>query len=138
MRILLIEDDAMIGRSLVRGLENQGMTVDWVRTGADGHAALTSDKDEHALVLLDLGLPEMTGLDFVSLLRKEQCAIPVILVTASAIGVDRSLARQLGVSTILSKPFDFLDFKKAFQPHVEESVGQRQIAPASVQTSTNN
>ena len=40
MRILLIEDDAMIGRSLVRGLEDQGMTVDWVRSGADGHAGL--------------------------------------------------------------------------------------------------
>ena len=61
MRILLIEDDAMIGRGLVRGLEDHGMAVDWVRTGTNGHATLMSDKDEYALVLLDIGLPDMTG-----------------------------------------------------------------------------
>jgi CheY-like chemotaxis protein len=135
-RILLLDDEQAVVRAMALCVQTLGHEpVECFRPSE----ALSRLQAEHFdLLITDYRMPEMTGLDFVSLLRKEQCAIPVILVTASAIGVDRSLARQLGVSTILSKPFDFLDFKKAFQPHVEESVGQRQIAPASVQTSTNN
>jgi len=61
MRILLIEDDPMIGKALLRGLSDQGMNVDWVRNGAEGSAALACA--EHALALLDIGLPEMSGID---------------------------------------------------------------------------
>jgi ActR/RegA family two-component response regulator len=61
MRILLIEDDAMIGRGLLRGLGDQGIAVDWVRTGPDGGAA--RKQGDHSLVLLDLGLPGKSGFD---------------------------------------------------------------------------
>ena len=61
MRLLLIEDDAMFGKALVRGLGQNGMTVDWIRDGSDGLAALT--RAEHAAALLDIGLPEMSGFE---------------------------------------------------------------------------
>jgi DNA-binding response OmpR family regulator len=67
MRILLIEDDRMIGKGLVRGLSDQGMTVDWVRNGAEGSAALAHA--EHALVLLDIGLPELSGIEVLRMAR---------------------------------------------------------------------
>jgi CheY-like chemotaxis protein len=132
-RILLLDDEQAVVRAMALCIKTLGHeSVECFRPSE----ALSRLRHEHFdLLITDYRMPEMTGLDFVSLLRSEQCAIPVILVTASAISVDRSLAQQLGISTILSKPFDFLEFKKAFQPHVD-SVGQRQIAPPNVKSST--
>ena len=61
MRILLVEDDQMIGKGLSDALAAEGMSVDWVRTAADAAGALFDDG--HAVVLLDLGLPDGAGLD---------------------------------------------------------------------------
>src|SRR5260370_7685957 len=79
MRILLIEDDPMIGKALVRGLGDQGMTVDWVRSGAEGSAALACA--EHALVLLDIGLPEMSGIEVLKAARTAGALLPVLVIT---------------------------------------------------------
>jgi DNA-binding response OmpR family regulator len=60
MRILIVEDDAMIGASLVRGLSDEGYAVDWVRDGSQAAAALIDRHHEFHLLLLDLGLPQAT------------------------------------------------------------------------------
>lgn len=75
MRILLIEDDPMIGKSLVRALRDQGMSVDWTTSDIEGEEALAVGG--HALVLLDLGLPGKSGLDVLRTARAAGNKIPV-------------------------------------------------------------
>jgi DNA-binding response OmpR family regulator len=106
VRILLIEDDAMIGRNLVRGLENQGMAVDWVRSGVDGHAVLGAGRQEHTLVLLDLGLPGMSGLDVLKDARQKRKALPILVITAKDGVEDRIAGLDLGADDYIVKPFD--------------------------------
>ncbi|QIG95281.1 MULTISPECIES: response regulator [unclassified Bradyrhizobium] len=106
MRVLLIEDDALIGRSLVSGLEHEGMAVDWVRSGADGHAVLGSDRDEHAIVLLDLGLPEMSGLDLLRRVRLARKTLPILVITARDSVDDRIVGLDLGADDYIVKPFE--------------------------------
>src|SRR5580698_973403 len=80
VRLLLVEDDLMIGRSLQQGLRQDGYAVDWVR---DGQAARRALQDEsYALLLLDLGLPRLTGRELLAELRRQKNAIPVLIITA--------------------------------------------------------
>jgi two-component system, OmpR family, response regulator len=107
VRILLIEDDAMIGRNLVRGLENQGMAVDWVRSGADGHAVLDAGTQEHTLMLLDIGLPGMSGIDVLRNARRNRNALPILIITARDSVEDRIAGLDLGADDYIVKPFEF-------------------------------
>jgi len=104
MRVLLIEDDAMIGKALLRGLSDQGMTVDWVRNGAEGNAALACA--EHALVLLDIGLPEMSGIEVLKAARTAGALVPVLVITACDSLDDRIAALDLGADDYIVKPFE--------------------------------
>jgi DNA-binding response OmpR family regulator len=104
MRILLIEDDPMIGKALVRGLSDHGMTVDWARDGAEGSAALANA--EHALVLLDIGLPEMSGIDVLKTARAAGVAVPVLVITARDSLDDRIAGLDLGADDYIVKPFE--------------------------------
>jgi DNA-binding response OmpR family regulator len=104
MRILLIEDDPMIGKALVRGLSDHGMTVDWVRDGAEGSAALAHA--EHALVLLDIGLPDMSGIDVLKTARAAGVPVPVLMITARDGVDDRIAGLDLGADDYIVKPFE--------------------------------
>src|SRR5712672_3068847 len=104
MRILLIEDDAMSGRGLVRGLSDQGMTVDWVRNGAEGSAALACA--EHALVLLDIGLPDVSGIEVLKAARTAGALVPVLVITARDVLDDRIAGLDLGADDYIVKPFE--------------------------------
>ncbi|MFI5689601.1 response regulator transcription factor [Streptomyces sp. NPDC051636] len=100
MRLLLIEDDDRIAGPLTEGLGRYGFTVDRVRTGAAG---LTSGGSPD-LVLLDLGLPDMDGLDVCRSLRARS-AIPIIMITARGEEADRVAGLELGADDYLAKPF---------------------------------
>jgi two-component system OmpR family response regulator len=104
MRVLLIEDDPMIGKALVRGLSDHGMTVDWVRDGAEGSAALAHA--EHALVLLDIGLPGMSGIDVLKTARTAGVPVPVLMITARDGVDDRIAGLDLGADDYIVKPFE--------------------------------
>jgi two-component system response regulator QseB len=80
MRVLLIEDDAMIGEAVRTGLRQDGFTVDWVREAEAGDAAIKAEA--YALLLLDLGLPRKSGLDWLRELRRRGIRIPVLILTA--------------------------------------------------------
>ena len=103
MRLLLIEDDTMLGKALVRGLKRNGMTVDWTRNGLDGHAALK--RAEHAIALLDIGLPEMSGLDILKAARARK-APPIIVITARDRVEDMVAGLDLGADDYIVKPFE--------------------------------
>ncbi|MGW3101369.1 response regulator transcription factor [Streptomyces sp. NPDC001100] len=100
MRLLLIEDDDRIAQPLTEGLGRYGFTVDRARTGAAGLAADGSPD----LVLLDLGLPDMDGLDVCRSLRARS-PIPIIMITARGEEADRVVGLELGADDYLAKPF---------------------------------
>jgi two-component system OmpR family response regulator len=126
MRVLLIEDDAMIGRSLVRGLENHGMAVDWVRTGTEGHAALGSDHSEHALVLLDLALPEISGVELLRRARLTSKTLPIVVITAKDGVSDRITGLDLGADDYVVKPFELGELLARMRAVLRRHHGQAQ------------
>jgi DNA-binding response OmpR family regulator len=105
MRILLIEDDPMIGRNLDRALTQAGMAVDWVRTAADCEAAI--DAQRYDLLLLDLGLPDGSGLGLLGLARERRIDTPVVIVTARDDVATRIAGLDAGADDYVVKPFDF-------------------------------
>ncbi|HUA89508.1 MAG TPA: response regulator [Steroidobacteraceae bacterium] len=104
MRLLLVEDDAMIGEAIRAGLKREGFTVDWVRTAGAAESVLRSEPFE--LVLLDLGLPGRDGLSLLKAERARGLAAPVLIITARDAVSDRVQGLDAGADDYLIKPFD--------------------------------
>lgn len=104
MRVLVIEDDAMLGKALVQALEDAGMSVDWVRDGQLGDEAVAIGG--HGLVLLDLGLPGRSGLEILRSVRASGNDTPILVITARDELNDRVAGLDLGADDYLVKPFE--------------------------------
>jgi two-component system, OmpR family, response regulator QseB len=104
VRLLLVEDDPMIGEAIRAGLKREGFTVDWVHDARAAQAVLGSDP--FALVLLDLGLPGADGLSLLKTLRARGEALPVLIITARDAISDRVAGLDAGADDYLIKPFD--------------------------------
>ena len=104
MRLLLVEDDPMIGDSIEGGLRVENYAVDWVRDGAGAELALSTQA--YDLVLLDLGLPRKQGMDVLRGLRARGLDVPVLIVTARDSTADRVQGLDAGADDYLVKPFD--------------------------------
>ena len=105
MRILLVEDDPMIGKTLQQALQQDGYAVDWVTDGESGRTAIATSPDAYVLVLLDLGLPRKGGLSLLRELRREGNRIRVLVVTARDAVADRVEGLDAGADDYLTKPF---------------------------------
>ncbi|HTN54024.1 MAG TPA: response regulator [Anaeromyxobacter sp.] len=104
MRLLLVEDDTMLGESVRRGLRQEGHAVDWVR---DGEAAeLAAAGEPYDVILLDLGLPGRGGLEVLRALRRRGSRVPVLILTAQDAVPDRVTGLDAGADDYLVKPFD--------------------------------
>lgn len=104
MRVLLIEDDRMIGTAVQQALRDAAYAVDWV---SDSEAAVNAaDSETYELVLLDLGLPKADGRDVLRRLRRLGRKLPVIIVTARDSVEDRIDGLDLGADDYLVKPFE--------------------------------
>lgn len=104
MRVLLIEDDPMIGESMEEALRGESYAVDWVR---DGHSAeLVMGRDVYDLVVMDLGLPKKSGMDLLRALRAGGGTTPVLIVTARDATAARVDGLDAGADDYLVKPFD--------------------------------
>lgn len=104
MRVLLVEDDPMIGAGLQTGLRGGGFAVDWMRDGESAAAALRSSVFD--LALLDLGLPRRDGIDVLRELRRRGDATPVIVLTARDEIAHRVAGLDAGADDYIVKPFD--------------------------------
>ena len=104
MRLLLVEDDPMIGASVQKGLRQDGFAVDWVRDGPTAELAVANES--YALILLDLGLPKKDGLDVLATLRQRGNTTPVLVLTARDAVADRVKGLDSGADDYLVKPFD--------------------------------
>jgi len=107
MRLLLVEDDALLGNGIEVGLKQAGFTVDWAR---DGNAArLALQTTAYALVVLDLGLPQVPGMDVLAGLRAKGSDMPVLILTARDLVADRVAGLEAGADDYLVKPFDLAE-----------------------------
>ena len=106
MRLLLVEDDAMIGTGIQVGLRHEGYVVDWVHDAEAAEAALAVEDAGFALVLLDLGLPRKDGFTLLESLRRRRNRVPVLVITARDAVADRIKGLDLGADDYLVKPFD--------------------------------
>jgi DNA-binding response OmpR family regulator len=104
MRILLVEDDELLGDGLAAGLRHCGYNVDWLRDGESARAALATE--DYAALVLDLGLPRLDGMAVLRLLRAEGNAIPVLILTARDTTWDKVGGLDSGADDYLVKPVD--------------------------------
>ena len=122
MRILLIEDDHMIGEAVSVALRDAAYAVDWVQDGETALRALGNK--EHQAVLLDLGLPRRDGLEVLRKLRAGGNQLPVIIVTARDAVEDRIKGLDLGADDYLVKPFDVDELLARLRAIVRRQSGQ--------------
>jgi DNA-binding response OmpR family regulator len=122
MRILLVEDDRMIGESVRAALRQEGYAVDWVRDGRAAEATLSTERFE--LVLLDLGLPGKDGLDVLRAQRARKDATPVIVLTARDATQDRIRGLDAGADDYVVKPFDIDELGARIRAALRRSAGR--------------
>lgn len=125
MRILLIEDDRMIGASLVSGLQDEGYVVDWVRDGAAALGLLANSEENYAIVLLDWFLPRVNGLSVLKTLRGDGDTTPVLMITARAEANSCATGLDHGADDYLVKPFELLELKARIRSVLRRCEGNR-------------
>lgn len=104
MRVLLVEDDRLLGDGVLNGLRQAGYAADWVYDGEQADAALKTE--EYDLIVLDLGLPKKSGIDVLRDLRGRGKSVPVLILTARDTTEDKVIGLDSGADDYLIKPFD--------------------------------
>lgn len=121
MRILLVEDDTLLGKGVSAGLVQAGWAVDWTLDGIDAETALHSIC--YDAVVLDLGLPGMDGLTLLGRLRASKHSIPVLVLTARDTLADRIAGLDAGADDYLVKPFDLAELQARLRALLRRSKG---------------
>lgn len=124
MRILLVEDDVMLGDGMVDALRSSGYTVDWLQQGMPALSALKSE--EFAALVLDLNLPDIDGISLLRKLRREGQTLPVLILTARDALDDRVLGLDAGSDDYMVKPFALQELNARLRALVRRSKGQAQ------------
>ena len=122
MRVLVVEDDPMIGRAVADGLHGEGYAVDWVRDGAAAELSLLHGP--YDLAVLDLGLPRKDGFDVLKALRRARIEVPVLIITARDAVADRIAGLDHGADDYLVKPFDLDEFLARVRAVVRRRAGR--------------
>jgi two-component system response regulator QseB len=123
MRLLLAEDDDMLGSSMQKALKLAGFQVDWVK---DGAAVLSQVADSHDALLLDLGLPELDGLQVLQALRQRGQHLPVLIVSARQTVEDRISGLNRGADDYITKPFDLNELIARLHALIRRNQGRSQ------------
>jgi two-component system OmpR family response regulator len=121
MRILIAEDDAIIADGLSRSLRQGGYAVDWAADGVDAEAALLTAT--YDLLILDLGLPKLSGLDVLKHLRARNSQLPVLILTALDGTGDRVKGLDLGADDYMVKPFELAELEARVRALTRRSTG---------------
>ncbi|MBZ4200655.1 MAG: response regulator [Methylotenera sp.] len=125
MKILLVEDDALLGDGVRAGLKQAGFAVDWAQDGLAAKAAL--DSEDYALLVLDLGLPKLSGMDLLKWLRAKRATLPVLILTARDTVADRVAGLNAGADDYLVKPFDLDELIARLNALLRRSAGQVEL-----------
>ena len=121
MRILLVEDDALLGDGIQKSLGHLGFTVDWMRNGRQGENALSGE--EYAAVVLDLGLPQQDGLTLLQSVRNKGIRTPVLILTARDGKLDKLKGFNLGADDYVIKPIDMEELAARLRALIRRSTG---------------
>ncbi|HEX4972732.1 MAG TPA: response regulator [Steroidobacteraceae bacterium] len=132
MRVLLVEDDNMIGHSLRQALTENGLSVDWVRDGVLAQDALA--QGAYSAVLLDLGLPRRSGLEVLRRARQEGNRTPMLVLTARDGLDDRVSGLDLGADDYLVKPFDLRELLARMRAIMRRTSGHAQSTIGTAET----
>lgn len=122
MRILLVEDDELLGDGLAAGLRHCGYGVDWLRDGEAARAALATE--DYAAVVLDLGLPRLDGMALLRGLRAGGNALPVLILTARDSTWDKVGGLDAGADDYLVKPVDLDELAARLRALTRRAAGQ--------------
>lgn len=122
MRLLLVEDDSLLGDGIQAGLGQAGFAVDWVRDGVAGELALKTEP--YTAIILDLGLPRLTGLELLERLRVAGNRVPVLILTARDAIIDRIKGLDGGADDYLVKPFDLNELAARLRALIRRAQGQ--------------
>jgi DNA-binding response OmpR family regulator len=122
MRILVVEDDSLLGDAIRAGLQELGDAVDWVRDGVAAEQAL--ETVPYAVIVLDLGLPRRTGLEVLQRLRGRGSRLPVLILTARDTVEDRIRGLDAGADDYLIKPFDLGELAARLRALTRRAAGQ--------------
>jgi two-component system, OmpR family, response regulator len=121
MRILLAEDDAMIGEAITQALKDASYAVDWVR---DGQAAMNAFSHQHYdAVLLDLGLPKKDGIEVLRALRANRESVPILIISARDSLNDRIQGLDSGADDYILKPFEMAELLARIRVTVRRNAG---------------
>lgn len=129
MRILLAEDDSLLGDGLQAGLRQSGFQVDWVRDGLAAEHELRAEPtsgNAYAAAILDLGLPRKDGLDVLASIRNHGISTPILILTARDALPDRVRGLNLGADDYVIKPVDLEELAARLRALVRRSHGQTQ------------
>nr|WP_057926921.1 response regulator [Burkholderia ambifaria] len=122
MRILLVEDDVLLGDGIRAGLRQQGFQVDWVRDGDAAQRELRAHV--HAAAVLDLGLPLADGMDVLQRIRRGGVALPILILTARDAVPDRIRALDAGADDYVIKPVDLYELGARLRALVRRAHGR--------------
>lgn len=121
MRILVIEDDALLGDAIQAGLKQSGYAVDWMKDGISADHALSTE--DYAVAILDLGLPRMSGFEVLRRLRSRNEPIPVLILTAMDMVEERIKGLNAGADDYMVKPFDMGELIARLRALIRRSSG---------------
>ncbi|MCF6282694.1 MAG: response regulator [Candidatus Polarisedimenticolaceae bacterium] len=122
MRILLTEDDPILGEGIYTGLKQEGYTVDWVKNATSADELLQSEC--YDVAILDLGLPDISGLELLKRLRARQEVLPVLILTARDTIADRVEGLDSGADDYMIKPFDLDELSARLRVLIRRSGGR--------------
>jgi len=122
MRVLLVEDDALLGDGIRAGLVQIGFAVDWVKDGREAELAVSAQG--YDAVILDLGLPRLPGLDVLRRARAAKNPVPILILTARDTVPDRIAGLDAGADDYLVKPFDLGELQARLRALLRRAVGQ--------------
>ncbi|EIU3494737.1 response regulator transcription factor [Pseudomonas aeruginosa] len=125
MRLLVVEDDPALGEGICNGLRQEGYTIDWLQDGVSALHALQQETFD--LVVLDLGLPRMDGIEVLRRLRAGGDAVPVLILTARDATDDRIAGLDAGADDYLVKPFDLNELKARLRALLRRSAGRAKV-----------
>lgn len=122
MRVLLVEDDVLLGKAVRTGLEQQGNAVDWVQDGAAAELAVATN--DYMAMVLDLGLPKQDGMTLLKKLRAKNKYLPVVIITARDEVAGRIAALDGGADDFIVKPFDLEELGARLRAVVRRANGR--------------
>ncbi|MBN1684251.1 MAG: response regulator [Gammaproteobacteria bacterium] len=122
MRILLVEDDELLGSGVCEGLRLSGYIVDWVKESRPAEQALKNEQFD--AVILDIGLPKIDGFELLQRIRNQGISIPVLILTARELLEDKIKGLDLGADDYLTKPFDLEELSARLRALERRSSGR--------------